>query len=92
MSSRIAAYWRTGWLAGRFDHARSQAAFCKRLPWKLSEKIPVQREVNAIRKGTGYAARYGAVASAYEAITFWRTLARAGHCVCSDQLSTSDLD
>ncbi len=90
-TSRIAAYWRTRWLARRLDYAPALEALRKTPPWKLSEKIPVQREVNARTKGTAMP-RETAVASADEAITFWRTLARAGHCVCSDELSTSDLD
>lgn len=90
-TDRIAGFWRARWLASRIDHAPALEALRKSEPWKLSERIPVERETEVTQPA---AATPGVVVTgtAENALAFWRNLARAGHSVCSDELSTRDLD
>lgn len=73
-TNRIAAFWSEPWLARRLDHAA----------WKLSERIPVERDApgaaNVAKPPVSAVADTGG-----DALDFWRKLARAGSPVCSDE-------
>ncbi|HVG11032.1 MAG TPA: Druantia anti-phage system protein DruA [Thermoanaerobaculia bacterium] len=90
-TSRISAFWRERWLASRIEHTPTLEVLRKTPSWKLSERIPVERKQQTDGGGKppgGAPPRDMSDAT----IEFWRTFAHAGPSVCSDELSTSDLD
>src|SRR5262249_36827805 len=85
-------FWRERWLARRIDHAPTLEVLRRTPSWKLSECIPVESE----RHSAGGAPPGGPPPlrsiSDDSAVEFWRNIARAGHPVCSDESSSSDLE
>ena len=91
-TSHIGAFWRERWLARRLDHAPALEALRQTNAWKLSERIPVERESKTGAVSATPVASPVVTDTAEKTLEFWRNLARAGHSVCSDELSGGDLD
>jgi hypothetical protein len=90
-TTRIAAFWRERWLARRLDYVPALEALRKIPAWKLSERIPVERE--AAPPVNDAPSRSSTVNDASgDTLHFWRQLARAGDPVCSDELSATELE
>jgi hypothetical protein len=90
-TSRIVAFWRQRWLARRIDYAPAMEALRKTPSWKLSERVPVERELQS-RASDVKQPLITATSIDDATAAFWRNLARAGHCVCSDELGGEDLE
>jgi len=90
-TTRIAAFWRERWLAHRLDHAPALEALRKTPAWKLSERIPVEREISPAVNGVASPIEQASDASG-DTLVFWRKVARAGGPVCSDELSGTELE
>jgi hypothetical protein len=92
-TGRIVAFWRERWLARRLDYAPALEALRKTSSWKLSELIPVEREppgvVVDVKKPPQAIITPG---TANVKVDFWRMIARAGHSVCSDDVTADDLE
>ncbi|MEN3369534.1 MAG: hypothetical protein V7609_1677 [Verrucomicrobiota bacterium] len=90
-TTRVAAFWRERWLARRLDHAPALEALRKTPVWKLSERIPVEREAPVAVDGAATPLSSASDASD-DTLVFWRKVARAGDPVCSDELSAMELE
>jgi hypothetical protein len=90
-TERVAAFWRERWLASRLDHGPSLAALGELPTWKLSEIVPVPEEASEQPPSTPVGAEASGAAPSSK-LELWRSLASAGHDVCSDELSRENLD
>lgn len=93
-TARIAAFWRERWLAKRLDHAPALETLQQTSAWRLSEIIPVLDEPKAEIINPAPVDAPSATATPLALATeieFWRTIARAGKTVCSDELNDADL-
>lgn len=90
-TTRIVSFWRERWLSRRIDHKPALELLRQTPTWRLSERIPVRTEQQA-GDGGKPAGVPPSRAGDDNGVEFWRTFAKAGHSVCSDELPTAELD
>jgi hypothetical protein len=87
----IASFWRERWLASRLNHKPTIQTLALTHSWALSAEVPVEiaetPEIEAAPTG-----QLTAEVTANADVEFWRSLAGAGTNVCSDELTTADLN
>jgi hypothetical protein len=107
-TARIAAFWRTRWLASRLKYAPAREAL-RTAPFRPVSEIARElapqpaREINphsqeeenpetVLREGQPPAATAPAATPAADGLQFWRDIAHAGPEACADELSEEALE
>ena len=85
----IVEFWRKRWLASRLNYAPALATLSETHAWRLSESLPAEDPKQASTSSSASVSTpVGAEASS---LRLWKSLAQAGHDVCSDELSDEDV-